>query len=142
MFAVNNSQLPNDYIPDANVKDAIRFCEDNLNTNVVEDLIRSALRGLRISAKTIEILLDEQDKRISKNDVTPEALGTYDKSVKELIKIAADIPNRIESLTTLLNNYDKFTAGTNKLRGGQEYRSSYDGYDDEELDGSSKPERI
>lgn len=142
MFAVNNSQLPNDYIPDANVKDAIRFCEDNLNTNVVEDLIRSTLRGLRISAKIVETLLDEQDKRISKNDVTPELLGIYDKSVKELIKIAADIPNRIESLTTLLNNYDKFTAGTNKLRGGQEYRSSYDGYDDEELDGSSKPERI
>jgi hypothetical protein len=142
LFAVSNSQLANDYIPDGYVKDAISFCEDNLNTNVVEDLIRSTLRGLRLSGKTIEILLEKVDERINKNDVTPEALGIYDKSVKELIKIAADIPNRIDNLMTLLNNYDKFSTGTNKLRGGQEYRSSYDGYDDKELNGSFETERI
>lgn len=143
LFAVRNSKLIDGYTPDREVKEAIEFIEDELNVNIVEDLINSTLKGLNISRKIVDTLIEEIGGKVNESKfVTTEMLATYDKAIKEFMKIAADIPNKISSLTDLLENYNKFESGTSKIRGGKEHRSSYDGYDDQEFVSSSSVERL
>ena len=53
-----------------------------------------------------------------------------EESLKQIIKISNEIPDRVEKLTELQEKWDKIEKGVTSIRGGGEYSESYDGIDE------------
>lgn len=140
-FARKNAGLSDDYIPDKVIIAAIDFVKDNLNITAVEDLITSTIKGLNMISKTVRVLTNSVEDLMEK-EIDLKAMVAFEESINQILKIANDIPSKIESLTELNNKWDKIEKGLSSIRGGQIYRNSYDGTDDRTNDASNETETL
>ena len=72
----------------------------------------------------------ENDSSCSETDIKLDDLQACEESLKQIIKISNEIPDRVEKLTELKDKWDKIEKGVTSIRGGGEYRNSYDGVDE------------
>lgn len=128
-YAIENSDLPSTYKPDADILKAIEFVTKNMNITPVEDLINSTIKALNLSGRVIKALTDSIET-LTSGDIKLEDLQACEESLKQIIKISNEIPDRIEKLTELQAKWDKIEKGVVSIRGGGEYRDSYDGTDE------------
>lgn len=128
-FARKNSDLSDSYTPDKVVIAAIDFVKTNLNITAVEDLITSTIKGLNLSSRLVRVLSDGVEDLLSK-EITVKDLTDCEETLKQILKISNEIPDRIEALTELNSKWDKIEKGVTSIRGGSEYRESYDGTND------------
>lgn len=125
-YAKSNAGLDESYLPDKVVLSAIEFVKSNLNITAVEDLINSTIKSLNLSSKLVRTLTDGIEDLMSK-ELEMKDLALCEDTLKQIIKIANEIPARVESLTELNDKWDKIEKGVTSIRGGAEYRDSYDG---------------
>lgn len=140
-FAKENSGLSELYQPDKEVLEAIEFIKKNLNITAVEDLIASTIKGLKLSSKVIKVLTEGLEDILSK-EVDTKDLITCEETLKKLIEISNDIPDRIEALGELNDKWDKMEKGVTSIRGGLSYRESYDGTNDRAVNASDEIETL
>ena len=69
-------------------------------------------------------------------------LALCEDTLKQIIKIANEIPARVESLTGLNDKWDKIEKGVTSIRGGAEYRDSYDGTNDRASNAPNETETL
>ena len=69
-------------------------------------------------------------------------LAICEETLKQIIKIANEIPARIEGLTELNDKWDKIEKGVTSIRGGAEYRDSYDGTNDRAVNAPNETETL
>ena len=69
-------------------------------------------------------------------------LALCEDTLKQIIKIANEIPARVESLTELNDKWDKIEKGVTSIRGGAEYRDSYDGTNDRASNAPNETETL
>lgn len=138
-FARKNSDLPDDYIPDSVVIAAIDFIKKNLNITAVEDLITSTIKALNVSSRLVKVLTDGAEDMMSK-EITIKELADCESTLKKILEIASEIPDRVEALTDLNDKWDKIEKGVSSIRGGAVYRDSYDGTNDRASESSSEAE--
>ena len=115
-YAKSNAGLDESYLPDKVVLSAIEFVKSNLNITAVEDLM----------SKELEM----------------KDLALCEDTLKQIIKIANEIPARVESLTELNDKWDKIEKGVTSIRGGAEYRDSYDGTNDRASNAPNETETL
>ena len=140
-FARINSELPEGYVPDKVIIAAIDFVKSKLNITTVEDLISSSVKSLTLSGKLVRVLTEGIEDLMSK-EIKLEDLTTCEDTLKRIIKISNEIPDRINELTQLNEKWDKIEKGVTSIRGGAEYRDSYDGTNDRASDASDEVETL
>lgn len=128
-YARENSNLPDTYIPDKLIVAAIDFVIKNMNVTPVEDLINSTVKALNLSGRVIKALTDGIEE-ITSREIKLEDLQNCEESLKQIIKISNEIPDRVEKLTELQEKWDKIQKGVSLIRGGGTYQESYDGVDE------------
>lgn len=140
-FARSNSNLPEGYVADKYVIRAIDFVKSKLNITAVEDLIVSTTKSLNLSTKLVRKLTNGIEDLLS-SEMKLEDLTKCEEILKEIIKISNEIPDRINNLTELNEKWDKIEKGVTSIRGGSEYRDSYDGTNDRAANASDKVETL
>ena len=138
-YAIENSNLPPSYKPDKVVIEAIEFVTKNMNITPVEDLINSTIKALNLSGRVVKALTDGIET-LTSGDIKLEDLQACEESLKQIIKISNEIPDRVEKLTELKDKWDKIEKGVTSIRGGGEYRDSYDGVDERTSDATDEAE--
>ena len=128
-YAIENSNLPPSYKPDKLIIEVIDFVTRNMNITPVEDLINSTIKALNSSGRVIKALTDGIET-LTSGDIKLEDLQACEESLKQIIKISNEIPDRVEKLTELQEKWDKIEKGVTSIRGGGEYSESYDGIDE------------
>ena len=123
-FARINSELPEGYVPDKVIIAAIDF-----------------VKSLTLSGKLVRVLTEGIEDLMSK-EIKLEDLTTCEDTLKRIIKISNEIPDRINELTQLNEKWDKIEKGVTSIRGGAEYRDSYDGTNDRASDASDEVETL
>lgn len=125
-FAIANSRLPDNYVPDKITQAAITKARE-LNGGVIEDLIDATVSAFRVDAKMmikIKQLLEQEGVKVA--DV--QGVEAIMKMTDAVIKMSSTIPNKINQLLELREAYEKkLKEGTNEKRGGGEISNSYDG---------------
>ena len=140
-FARSNSNLPEGYVPDKLVLAGIDFVKDNLNITTVEDLITSTVKSLNITGRVIRTLTAGIEDLMSK-EIEIKDLALCEDTLKQIIKISNEIPDRVEALTELQDKWDKIEKGVTSIRGGAMYRESYDGTNDRAANASDEVETL
>lgn len=140
-FATENSGLNELYKPDKEVWEAIEFIKKNLNLTTVEDLISSTIKGLKLSGRVIKVLTEGLEEILAR-EVDKKDLITCEETLKKLIEISNDIPDRIEALGELNEKWDKMEKGVTSIRGGHSYRDSYDGTNDRAVNAADEVETL
>lgn len=140
-YAKSNAGLNESYLPDKVVLSAIEFVKSNLNITAVEDLINSTIKSLNLSSKLVRTLTDGIEDLMSK-ELEMKDLAFCEDTLKQIIKIANEIPARVESLTELNDKWDKIEKGVTSIRGGIEYRDSYDGTNDRASNAPNETETL
>jgi hypothetical protein len=140
-YAKSNAGLDESYLPDKVVLSAIEFVKSNLNITAVEDLINSTIKSLNLSSKLVRTLTDGIEDLMSK-ELEMKDLAFCEDTLKQIIKIANEIPARVESLTELNDKWDKIEKGVTLIRGGAEYRDSYDGTNDRASNAPNETETL
>lgn len=132
IWATRNSGLKEDFKPDKMIQDAIEFIKSEFDLHPVEDVIENTMRGLNVSLKMITIITQNIQDYLdsSEDDIEIDELLNYEENIKRLTKYANEIPSRIEMLAEQKVKWDEIEKGTKTIRGGKQYKSSYDGEDD------------
>lgn len=140
-FARSNSNLPDGYTPDNLVLTAVDFVKSKLNITTVEDLITSTVKSLNITGRVIRTLTAGIEDIMSK-EIEIKDLALCEDTLKQIIKISNEIPDRIDALTELQDKWDKIEKGVTSIRGGATYSESYDGTNDRAADASDEVETL
>ena len=125
-YARENSNLPPSYKPDKVIIEAIEFVRSQMNITPVEDLINSTIKALNLSGRVVKALTDGIET-LTSGDIKLEDLQACEESLKQIIRISNEIPDRVEKLTELQEKWDKIEKGVTSIRGGGDYSESYDG---------------
>ena len=128
-YAIENSGLHPGYKPDKDILAAIDFVTSKMNITPVEDLIMATIKALNLSGRVVKCLTDGIET-LTTGDIKLEDLQACEESLKQIIKISNEIPDRVEKLTELQEKWDKIEKGITSIRGGGTYRESYDGTDE------------
>lgn len=141
-YARKNAGLNDLYEPDDVIFKAIELVKKDMNITAVEDLISSTVKALNLSGKLVRGLTDGIESLMSKDNLELKDLAACEDTLKQIIKIANEIPERVDKLTELNDKWDKIEKGISTIRGGLEYRNSYDGTDDRAVDASDEAETL
>lgn len=141
-YARRNAGLNDLYEPDALIFKAIEIIKKDMNITAVEDLISSTVKALNLSGKLVRGLTDGIESLMSKDNLELKDLAACEDTLKQIIKIANEIPERVDKLAELNDKWDKIEKGISTIRGGLEYRNSYDGTDDRAVDASDEAETL
>lgn len=141
-YARRNAGLNDLYEPDALIFKAIEIIKKDMNITAVEDLISSTVKALNLSGKLVRGLTDGIENLMSKDNLELKDLAACEDTLKQIIKIANEIPERVDKLAELNDKWDKIEKGISTIRGGLEYRNSYDGTDDRAVDASDEAETL
>ena len=123
-YSLRNTRLPVDFEFPKNNKSIIKFVTSNLQFDAIHTLVSGAIKGLNITAKTINSYIEhlnniEQDDYKDKEG-NPIDLTTI---ITKMMKISNDIPDNIKRFEGLLEKQSI----TVTIRGNNEYSSSMDG---------------
>lgn len=141
-YALENSNLNPSYKPDKYIKSGIEFIKSNLEIHTVERLIGSTVKGLNISGRVVELIVDSMEDILEKGEVTKEELISIEDGLSKLLKQASDIPSKINRLRELNDEWDKSEKGVQVIRGGATYSESYDGEDKGILSGDKSVQEL
>lgn len=140
LCAIKESQLPDTYKPDKEIKDCIeKYKEIQDLTTPTLNTIHSLLQGLKVSnvicrniikniESTIELMENDRQKSIENNspiDLAKDLAMTTAliQQLEQLNKIGNNIPKTIETLEKLEEKLSKEISGVNISRGGREIGS-------------------
>lgn len=141
-WAKDRTGLLPSWKPDEYIEKAIALMNNSLNITVVEDLLDGSIRSLHLSSKLIKRFADEIDEIVNDPNSTRDDLLACEDTLKDLIKRSHDIPQQIDILEDLKEQYDKQQGGVAKVRGGGIYKRSYDGDDEETLGSNSSIQEV
>lgn len=130
IYARRQTRLPKEFYLPKNTKGVIKYIKDELQFDVVDNLVGTAIKALKVTSKSlsnyIDRLNDLEDKDYMDDKGVPIDLSSI---ITKMMKIAADIPNNIKQYESLL---EKQTTKKTIVRGSIEYTESMDG--DESLE--------
>lgn len=136
IYAKGQTRLPKDYYFPKNNKLIIKYVKDELQFDVIDNLVGTAIKALNVTSKSlanyIDRLNDLEEKDYMDDKGAPIDLSSI---ITKMMKIAADIPNNIKQYESLL---EKQTTKKTIVRGSIEYTESMDG--DESLEHYSTDE--
>lgn len=131
-YGIKNAGLDSRYEPDNIVLKAIELVKSQFNITPVEDLIETTIVGLNFTTKLVNMYSKALQDALDKGGDDLEAISDSEKNLKGLLNATNDIPNRISKLVELREQWDKAEKGVSSIRGGKEYKASYDGVDERE----------
>ena len=140
-FAIEHSGLPKDYMPDEEIKRAIKVCR-KLNGGIIEGLIDTTIGAFRIDGKLmgkVQALAAELETKA----LTIEQISTIMDLTKTTIQMSSEIPSKVSKLLALREEYKNSQSKTsNTLRGGGDIGNSYDGAGIEKYSDSGETEKL
>ena len=135
-YAFRQTNLPKDFEFPKNNKDIIKFVKEDLQFDVVDNLVNTSIKALKVTSKSVANYIDNLNELESKDyktdDGEPIDLSSI---ITKMMKIAADIPNNIKNFESLL---EKQATQKTILRGTTEHTESMDGDDELESYRSNK----
>lgn len=130
-YAKQHAGLNDSYKPDKDVESAVAFIREHLEIHTVESLINSTLRGLSMTGIVVEMVVSTFEDIIEKSETSKDDIALIEDGITKLLTKAATIPSTIKRLTELKEEWDSIEKGTEQIRGGIEYSTSFDGDDGE-----------
>ena len=130
-YSVRQCKLPTNYVfNDKQNKAIIAYIEENIESDVIVDSIRTSIKGLRLNTKNIEAYIDYLTD-LREGDFKDKDGNVIDISttISKLLTSIANVPKDIEKLNKLL---DEQKQSKQKLRGSTEFEESMDGDESEE----------
>jgi len=126
-YAFKNTNLPKDYEFPKNHKDILKYVIDELEYDIITDLVNSAVKALKVSAKSLKAYIDRlnelEESDFKDKDGEPIDLSN---TVNKVMKTISDIPKGIAEFEVLVN---KQKSNKSVLRGANEFESSMEGDD-------------
>lgn len=124
-YACDVAGLPRDFKPTKNMAEAISWLIDH-NINFVGNMFFASIEALQSSRELVNIMNKNLRNDLKKDSFNKEEIASMLGYVKEITKLASDIPALIEKLQNTENAYNKSKLKATIVRGGRTMAASMD----------------